>query len=265
MKHTILFIFLANCFCVQGQTAWVKLKEGFSFTVNRTENSNAFIRYNESVLDLNYRLTTSRQYDVIEKKDDIIRFNLATQDFTDTVSTEGKTQIYSGENRNAAASSVQNEIDALFSNPRQISIDMNGKVVMGEKVSDSLSYLLGVYSGAQTEGNTFTLLPGFTIDSAMQVGTTWNVSGDEIAGRQEKTQYKLTAKTEKFYTVEFSRSMESDNLNLTENGVLLVDGATGFLVESNTKTISKEGITFKGRQCVLEKWTDVVQTFNSTN
>lgn len=263
MKYIFLLAFISMYVSLLAQTSHVnEFKEGFEFTVNRVENTNAYIRYNESVLDLNYRVTVDRNYAVTSSNNGRFVVKATTQNVIDTLETEGKVSVYTSSTTKDNSSEIQAAIDSLVKNPAEITLDAGWLVSSAHKVPESLPALFGVYSGIQRKGEKFMIFPDFTIDTSKEVGYKWHEERNNASGGNQSSDYEIVTGDAGYFTVQYSRTIVSDDINANESGIVIVERATGFIIESNVKTISRSSIEFRGRSCMLEKWTDVVQLIN---
>lgn len=266
MKYIFVFTVCVIFSRVSGQTiSDSSFKKGFQFTVQHEENSNAFIRFDESVLDLNYKAHVEKGYTLLSSSNGVHQFSVKTQQFIDTVESEGRKTVYNSDHLSPPSSRFENLLDSLLKTSVSLEINNEGIVSTQPRQSDVLAELMGLHSGVDRDSIRFILLPGITLDSAVEEGKRWSAEEVGPSSRKVITTYRLVSKTAFYHTVEYQRTITSDNENSNENGVMVIDTVSGFLEELNSKTISNSKVEFNGKPCLVEKWSDKIQRFTIFN
>lgn len=266
MKYILVFIFCGILSRAFGQRIYdSSFIQGLQFTVQHEENSNTFIRFDESVLDLSYKASIEKVYTLLSSQNGVYKFSVSTARFVDTVESEGRQTVYQSDRLSPQSSGFEHSIDSLLKNPDQLTVNGEGIVSKQDVQANPVSEFMGLYSGMEKDNTLFILLPGLALDSSIEEGKTWSLQEADAIGRKITTSYRLVSKNKFYYAVEYERTVTSENENANENGVMVIDAANGFLEELNSKSISNTKILFNGKPCLVEKWSDKIQRFTFFN
>lgn len=247
-----LSIFLF-CICIATVVSAQKLNlnKGDEYKITTVMSSSVQMKRGDKQVNSKYMSSITKAYNVTEANDNGYNLAITTKHIADTIDAFNQKLAYSTDRSANAGSSLETALSKMVGETQTLSLDKTGKITqVGDMAKASLhaqvAGMTGVYNKSLANGNFLNFGATFTLPAGAKKGTKWNETTTK-GQSNEKTTYSVESTTATTTKVSFKaeQSMPGSNTNL--NGVLIMDNATGVVLQRIVKlnTLSNESLEGK--------------------
>lgn len=229
----------------------LNLNKGDEYKVTTVLSSSEQMKRGDKQIDSKSISSITKLYNVTDANDKGYKLAITTKHIADTIEAFNQKLAYSTDRAADANSSIETALSKMVGEVQTLSLDKTGKITqVGNmaKASENAGFAAEakIYNKFLENGNFLNFGAIFTIPANAKRGTKWNetiTKGESV----ENLTYAIEDITSATTTVSIKSEQKMPGAAITANGIILMDNATGVVLERVVKinTFSKESVDGK--------------------
>jgi len=242
-KFASILLLIPVCVC-SAQTAVrvLNFSKGDAFEKKTVITSACRLRQGTQTLNINSSAAVTKMYTVNDASASNLTFSVATSQITDTINSMGQQMVYNSARPADTSSFIHTALNNIVNNPVLVSVNRHGTISSAARVpvqqrSDVVLAYGGIQQPQYNLGDELDLAAGFVSNAAFTKGFSWT---DSLTGKSIKTviTYTIQQTDDANTSVSFDGSITESYFTTNINGVLMIDNATGVIVQKMAQTAS---------------------------
>lgn len=262
MKIAWICIFMVMEFLVHAQSDF---KKGDQFKKESFSNMNSVIRLGSNNIQIGIESSISQLYSIEEISPNGYIFKVITSKISDSIKSFGEQVYYNSERLKDTTSVIEKAIKSLLNQTFLVQVDKKGNILTVktnsiEYPSDPLPEILGLFSNSFIKGGTIGLITNYNFNT-LQGNRFSNIDSSIINNNKTVTTYSINSQTDSLTVIFFTQKIQGSLTSTNTNGVLMVNNATGMVVEKATKSITAEDQIFNGMAYSIIRKTATIESY----
>ncbi len=244
------FISVAPAFAQQTLHRTFNLKTGDEFQKETTINSSCMVQRGDQKFDILNTTTVSKLYKVSSTTDRDYAFTVNINKMDNVIKALGKELTYSSGKPIDPTSRIHKALQYMVDKPLQFTIDKSGTIVSVtdqsiELATDTLLAFASIEPEQFIQGTKFSLMADYTPNKALVKGYNW---ADSSVARDRKivNRFWIEEANDKVTTIGFTSAVIDPALNHNINGIMVIDNATGLVLERVMQGVTVGYQVFRG-------------------
>jgi hypothetical protein len=174
---------------------------------------------------------------------------ITTNTIVDTINAVNRQMVYHSNVAADTSSVIQTTLNNIVAHPVTINVNANGIISSANSTAMPNSNTILAYAGIQTpqynKGDELDLAAGFTASPLYTKGFSWTDSAEKN-GVKTITTYTIVSTQDSLTTISFKGTVAESYFNTNITGALMIDNATGVIVQKAAQTASTGYNTLNG-------------------
>lgn len=255
-------IFILAGFLTHAQSAFNK---GDQFQKETFSNTNCLIKHAGSNIKIEIGTFVSQLYSLENISQDGYIFKVTTKKISDSIKSFGEKAYYNSEWLKDTSSVIEKAIKNVLDQTSLVLVDKKGIILSVktdpiEYTSDSLLKILGFSPNSFILGSSIGFITNYNFNS-LEGNRFSNMDSSTINDNKTVTSYHINSQTDSITSVIFNQNFQGRSISTNTNGVLLVNNATGMVMEKATKSVTRENLVFNNTKFFIIRNTASSEVF----
>lgn len=257
-----IFLFCASITTVVNAQK-LALNKGDEYKVTTVMSSTTEMKRGDKQIDSKSMSSITKAYNVTEANANGYNLAITTKHIADTIEAFNQKLAYSSNRAADASSSLETALSKMVGEVHTVSLDKSGKITqVGDAAKASanaqIAGLAGLYNKTLANGNFLNFGATFTLPTDAKKGSKWNDT-KTIGESTEKTTYSVESTTATTTTVSFKTEQSTPGSNTNLTGMLILDNATGVVLERVIKVNTLSNESSDGKNYILSRLSTIAE------